>query len=164
MRPTPRAVVTRGELRPGDLLAFATDATAQRLLAEVESGTPPDWGRFWDLDQETWRREIEAIRDRDAIVNDDCTLVVLRLPGQGPAGPVATEPEPAGESSPRRLDFAETPRAETSVEPPILAPESEPETQADPASQADAAIEAGWAYEGIQDSPTELLPPAGGAS
>ena len=44
MRPTPRAVVTRGELRPDDLLVFATDATAQRLLAEVESGTPPGLG------------------------------------------------------------------------------------------------------------------------
>ena len=63
---------------------FATDALAQRLLAEVESGAPPDWDRFWDLDQETWRQEIEAIRDQNGIVNDDCTLVVLRLPASIP--------------------------------------------------------------------------------
>jgi hypothetical protein len=115
MRPTPRAVVTRGELRSGDLLVFATDATAQRLLAEVESGTPPDWGRFWDLDQETWRREIEAIRDQNAMVNDDCTLVVLRAPSRVAIEPIATGPDPGApaetvgmdtgiEDSPSELD------------------------------------------------------------
>ena len=80
MRPTPSAVVTRGELGPDDLIVFATDAVAQRLLTEVESGTPPDWSRFWDLDQDIWRHEIAALRDQNAIVNDDCTLLVIRLP------------------------------------------------------------------------------------
>ena len=98
MRPTPRAVVTRGELQAGDLIVFATDALAQRLLAEVESGSPPDWGRFWDLDQETWRREIEAIRDQNGIVNDDCTLLVLRPPGRVAVEPIATEPDPGRRS------------------------------------------------------------------
>ena len=45
LRSTPLAVVTRGELAPDDQIVFATDAMAQRLLAEVESGTPPDWDR-----------------------------------------------------------------------------------------------------------------------
>ncbi len=80
MRPTPLAVVQRGELGPDDLIVLATDAVAQRLLAEVESGTPPDWRRFWDLDQEVWRREIAELRAQNAIVNDDCTLLVIRLP------------------------------------------------------------------------------------
>ena len=96
MRPTPQAVATRGELGPDDLIVFATDATAQRLLADVESGTPPDWGRFWDLDQETWRREIEAIRDQNAMVNDDCTLVVLRSPAGSPSNPSRQSPIRAG--------------------------------------------------------------------
>jgi hypothetical protein len=95
MRATPQAVVTGGELRPDDLIVFATDATAQRLLAEVESGTPPDWGRFWDLDQESWRREIEAIRDQNAMVNDDCTLVMLRSPASVAVEPIAAEPDPS---------------------------------------------------------------------
>jgi hypothetical protein len=99
MRPTPQGVMTRGELRPDDLIVFATDAVAQRLLAEVESGTPPDWGRFWDLAPETWRQEIESFRDQNAIVNDDCTLVVLRLPCSTPEAPAPSAPEPAGESS-----------------------------------------------------------------
>jgi hypothetical protein len=87
MRATPLAVVTRGELMPDDLIVLATDATAQRLMAEIEAGTPPDWGRFWDLDQETWRAEIAALREQNAIVNDDCTLLVLRLPVADPVSP-----------------------------------------------------------------------------
>ena len=84
LRPTPSAVVTRGELAPDDQIIFATDAVAQRLLSEVESGTPPDWRRFWDLDQEAWRQELAALREQNAIVNDDCTLLVLRLPTTPP--------------------------------------------------------------------------------
>jgi hypothetical protein len=84
LRQTPLAVVTRGELGPDDQIFFATDAVAQRLLAEVESGTPPDWGRFWNLDQEAWRQELVALRQQNAIVNDDCTLLVVRLPVPSP--------------------------------------------------------------------------------
>jgi hypothetical protein len=84
LRATPVAVVTRGELGPDDLIVFATDAVAQRLLMEVESGAPPDWRRFWDLDQETWRQEIAELRAQNAIVNDDCTLLVIRLPVPSP--------------------------------------------------------------------------------
>ena len=100
MRPTPPAIVTRGELGPDDQIIFATDAVAQRLLVEVESGAPPDWRRFWDLDQETWRQEIVELRAQNAIVNDDCTLLVVRLPV---APPEAAEPcviEPA-QATPR---------------------------------------------------------------
>jgi hypothetical protein len=102
LRPTPAAVTTRGELRPDDIIVFATDALAQRMLADVESGSPPDWGRFWNLDQEVWRGEIAALRQQNAIVNDDCTVLVLRLPVRAPepSEEVATghgEPE-GGES------------------------------------------------------------------
>ena len=83
---------------PAIVIVFATDAMAQRLLAEVESGTPPDWDRFWDLDPETWRQEIEALRDQNAIVNDDCTLLVLRFPTPVINAPEESEPESAGES------------------------------------------------------------------
>ncbi len=85
LRATPLAVVTRGELAPDDRIVFATDALAQRLLAEVESGTPPDWDRFWNLDQESWRDELAALREQNAIVNDDCTLLVMRLSTASPA-------------------------------------------------------------------------------
>ncbi len=110
-------MVTRGELGPDDLIVFATDALAQRLLAEVESGTPPDWGRFWDLDQETWRQEIEALRDQNAIVNDDCTLVVLRLPRPAAEPAIVPDSTPADES-PAPVSV-ETPGTES---PEILPP------------------------------------------
>jgi hypothetical protein len=103
LRATPAAVVTRGELQPDDIIVFATDALAQRMLAEVESGTPPDWGRYWTLDQDVWRNEIVALRLQHAIVNDDCTLIVLRLPVELPVVPEAAEPDnaltPSGETS-----------------------------------------------------------------
>ena len=67
-------VTTRGELRPDDTHRFRDRRPAERMLADVESGSPPDWGRFWNLDQELWRGEIAALREQNAIVNDDCTL------------------------------------------------------------------------------------------
>jgi hypothetical protein len=101
MQPMPAAIIRDGALLPGDLLLIATDALAQYLLSAVEAGNPPEWCRFWDLDQELWRQEIEALRDREAIVNDDCTLVVARLPGVAPAGLVPeNEAEPATEAPP----------------------------------------------------------------
>lgn len=78
LRPTPEAAVMRGELLPDDLILVATDAVAGRLLAEVESGDGPRWERFWTIDEGQWRQEIESLRDSHAIVNDDCTLLVLR--------------------------------------------------------------------------------------
>ena len=162
MRPTPQAVVTRGELRPDDLLVFATDATAQRLLAEVEAGTPPGLGPVLGPGPGGVaagdRGDPRPERDRQRRLH----------PGGAPApGPGRRtrrdEPEPAGESPPQILDEADAFRSEASVEPHILAPESEPETLADPAPPADADAEAGGADDGTDDSPDELTPPAGGA-
>jgi hypothetical protein len=119
LRPTPLAVVTRGELGPDDQIVLATDAVAQRLLAEVESGTPPDWGRFWDLDQETWRQELVSLRAQNAIVNDDCTLLVIRLrdaPPEESQGPHAVQAE-AGIGETAGLD---TPADSANEQPPAL--------------------------------------------
>jgi hypothetical protein len=91
MGPMPSGVVRSGILLPGDFLVIATDALAQSLLTEVEAGIFPDWGRFWDIDQECWRIEIEALRDRGAIVNDDCTLVLVRLPEDSTLSPTTSE-------------------------------------------------------------------------
>ncbi len=141
MRPTPQAVATRGELLPGDQIVLATDALAQRLLAEVESGTPPVWDRFWDVDPETWRQEIEALRDQNAIVNDDCTLLVLRFPTPVIDAPEESRPESARES----------PAPETSVAANAVA--LEPEAESRP-------VEPGRAAAGPGDSPTDSDNPA----
>lgn len=85
---TPIAHVLRGEIRPGDLMLFATDALAQRMMAASEAGVVPDWGRLRALDLETWRGEIEDLRDRGEITNDDCTLLVLEL-----SAPTADRPD-----------------------------------------------------------------------
>jgi hypothetical protein len=145
MRPTPAAVMTRGELQGGDLILFATDALAQRLLAEVESDAPPDWGRFWAIDQETWRREIEALRDRNAIVNDDCTLVVLRPPGGSSDVTRAPEPGRADESPTREAVVAADVVADAiapTAEPTAAALElaAEPEAPAPP-DEGDRPVE-----------------------
>ena len=84
LRKTPVAAVMRGELLPRDLMVFATDALAQHLLASVEAGDPPEWEHFWDIEPVAWRQQIEELRDRSAIVNDDCTLLLLRLAGSTP--------------------------------------------------------------------------------
>jgi hypothetical protein len=84
LRKTPVAAVRRGELLPRDLMVFATDALAQHLLASVEAGDMPEWEHFWDIEPVAWRQHIEELRDRSAIVNDDCTLLLLRLAGSTP--------------------------------------------------------------------------------
>jgi hypothetical protein len=153
MRPTPQATLARGELQPDDLMVFATDALAQRLLAEAESGTPPDWGRYWDLDQAVWRQEIEALRDCNAIVNDDCTLVVLRLPAAARTAP------DAGESQPVERSTAD----ETSVQAGAVAGEATPalesteaalEQSPEPEPAAPVVAEAAPGGSTPDDSPT----------
>ena len=156
MRPTPQGVTTKGELRLDDLIVFATDAVAQRLLAEVESGTPPDWGRFWDLDPETWRQEIESIRDQNAIVNDDCTLVVLRLPGSTTQLPATSVPERADEPPSQETfvtDVAACPEIARAVEPLAVALEQGDEPERDAPADAAAPLDDAKPDE----SPTEPI-------
>jgi hypothetical protein len=100
LRETPLAVVLRGELQAGDLIVLATDAISQRLLAEIEAGTPPEWDRYWNLDQAAWRQEIDALRQQNAIVNDDCTLLVCRLPEVAPISTEELAAEPRDEAYP----------------------------------------------------------------
>ena len=48
------------------------------MMAATEAGRPPVWERYLVIDQNEWRREIESLRDRGEMVNDDCTLLILR--------------------------------------------------------------------------------------
>src|SRR5262249_3615526 len=89
----PEPVAAQGTCRPGDLFLFATDAMAQNLLRSIAEGTPPDWERFWVLDADQWRREIETLRDRNEIVDDDCTMVLVRIPIPAEPGVTSVEPE-----------------------------------------------------------------------
>lgn len=100
IRPLPSAATLQGELLPEDLLFFATDALACRLLSATEQGEPPDWQGLWEGDQDSWVSQIEQDRDLGLIVNDDCTMVILRLPRESqtpPEGPTTDGQEPTPE-------------------------------------------------------------------
>jgi hypothetical protein len=77
--PPPMPLVASGRCQPGDLFVLATDAIAQRLLQEEEEGTAPDWDNLESMDETSWRARIETLRDARQIVNDDCTLLFLRV-------------------------------------------------------------------------------------
>jgi hypothetical protein len=77
--PTPAQA--RGTCRPGDVLVLATDAVAEYLLQSAERGEGTSHVRLLaaGLDEDTWLAEIEGLRSRNQMVNDDCTLVLVRL-------------------------------------------------------------------------------------
>jgi hypothetical protein len=78
-RPVITPLLARGMGRLGDLFLLATDATAQLLLARCERGAEPDWERFVQVPESEWREEMVALRERGEMVDDDCTLLAVRL-------------------------------------------------------------------------------------
>jgi hypothetical protein len=90
------ALAAAGTCEPGDRFVLATDAVASRLFKSGVTGPGPDWARFETIDQDAWRAELDTLRQSNDMVNDDCTLVVLRVSG-GADGPV--EATAAGEES-----------------------------------------------------------------
>lgn len=69
-----------GTCQPGDRFVLATDSIAARLFKDVAEGEV-DWGRYEHITQDAWRAELDALRSANDMVNDDCTLVVLRVAG-----------------------------------------------------------------------------------
>lgn len=69
----PPVLVAAGTCGPGDLFLLATDAMAGRLLRER------NWKRYCTLDEDSWRKELDHLRASGQVVNDDCTLVILKL-------------------------------------------------------------------------------------
>jgi hypothetical protein len=78
-RPVITPLLARGMGKLGDLFLLSTDATAQLLLARCERGAEPDWERFWQVPEAEWRDEMAALRERGDIVDDDYTLLAVRL-------------------------------------------------------------------------------------
>ncbi len=81
-----------GICQSGDLFVLATDAVAHALFDEHDRG-PVDWARFETLEQTAWEEEMERLRDENRMVNDDCTLVVLRV-GEAPLPATSPQAEP----------------------------------------------------------------------
>lgn len=80
-----QALHAAGTCKPGDRFLLATDAVAARLLKSTVAGPDPEWGRFETIEEDAWRAELDTMRRANDMVNDDCTLVVLRVAGGEPA-------------------------------------------------------------------------------
>jgi hypothetical protein len=75
----PAPLFAAGRCEKGDLFLLATDALSQYLLRAVERRKEPNWKKLESLDDRAWRDRIEGLRDRKKIVNDDSTLVAIRV-------------------------------------------------------------------------------------
>ncbi len=143
------ALAAAGLCRPGDAFVLATDAVAARLLRSTTHGPGPDWDGFETIPEGQWRADLDALRRSNDMVNDDCTLLTLRVAGHEPRSraPLA-EPAPVGASS----------GGPAPVEPPA-AVGAESEAPSGPASGelADTA-------EHKPLTPSQLRPPAEGAT
>ncbi len=78
----PCPVHAKGVCQAGDLFLLATDAVAEWLLKKVASGDGPDWGGYWSLESLDWEGWISELRDAHEIVDDDCTLMMIRVLGR----------------------------------------------------------------------------------
>jgi hypothetical protein len=84
--PDPLPLMARGLCRPGDVFVLATDAVATHLLQRCEAGDPPDWEEYATVEETAWRESVAALRRSGRMVNDDCTLLFVRVgekPGAG---------------------------------------------------------------------------------
>lgn len=77
------ALSAAGTCRPGDRFFLATDAVAARLFKSAASGPGPEWARFETIAEDDWRAELDVLRRANDMVNDDCTLVALRVAAPG---------------------------------------------------------------------------------
>lgn len=107
LAPPPVGFAT-GTCRPGDLFFLATDAVSARLISDAADG-PIDWERYSRLEPEQWRAEVDSLRDSGKMVNDDCTLLVLRV---APVAPPESQQDK--ESEPFQDGAVLTPMGESS--------------------------------------------------
>jgi hypothetical protein len=77
--PEPAPLFAAGRCRAGDRFILATDAVSQYLLRTVERRKEPNWDRFETITEEAWKWRIERLRDHHKIVNDDCTMIMVRV-------------------------------------------------------------------------------------
>jgi hypothetical protein len=73
----PEPLFACGSFAVGDLFFLATDAVAGYLLSQARTGF--DWQRYVTLRHEEWQQEIAEARASGAIVNDDCTLLIVQV-------------------------------------------------------------------------------------
>jgi len=104
------ALAAAGTCQPGDRFLLATDAVAARLFKSAALGPGPDWERFETMDELAWRAELDTLRQAHDMVNDDCTLVSLRVsapPSDTQEPPVLPTQIGQAESVPELFEIAE---------------------------------------------------------
>jgi Fe-S cluster biogenesis protein NfuA len=90
-RGTIPAMAAEGRCLPGDLFLLATDAVAGHLFTMSQG-----LDKYAAMSHEDWLAEIAALRAEGKIVNDDCTLLVLRVPAKVEGEPmVELTPQPS---------------------------------------------------------------------
>ncbi|AWM40734.1 hypothetical protein C1280_29615 [Gemmata obscuriglobus] len=104
------ALAAAGTCEPGDRFVLATDAVAARLFKSAATELGVDWERLEGLAEADWRAELDVLRRGNDMVNDDCTLVVLRVTDPAREGP--EPPEVVGEVFAREDVPAREPLAE----------------------------------------------------
>jgi hypothetical protein len=140
------AVAAAGTCQPGDRFVLATDAVASRLFKSAAVGPGPEWGRFETISQDAWRAELDTLRQANDMVNDDCTLVVLRVAGgpDEPAPDVVQEIEVATPSTAALwLDEPESAEDVSPTEQPDVPEREIPEQQSEQDAPAVSNAETG---------------------
>jgi hypothetical protein len=85
----PPATFATGTCRVGDLFLLATDAVAGKLLADAAAGHV-NWEDYAAMSTDAWLTEFDDLRDAGKMVNDDCTLLALRVLPASPVDPNST--------------------------------------------------------------------------
>jgi hypothetical protein len=117
------ALAAEGTCEPGDRFLLATDAVAARFFQTLTE-TEPDWRRYETLEPAVWLAEVDELRSRRQMVNDDCTLVVLSVgdgvtqESQGPTTSAPSATEATGVSDPSADGSASRPSPTTPLNEP----------------------------------------------
>ena len=113
------ALAAAGTCEPGDRFVLATDAVSARLLRSAASEPDPDWTCFEHITQDAWRAELDTLRQSNDMVNDDCTLVVLRVTGGEEPEEAVPDALPVTDESPvSEQDRAESPQGVDALRSP----------------------------------------------
>jgi hypothetical protein len=111
-RREPLPLTAGGVCLPGDLFFLATDAVAGHLFRLAESGQPV--GKYAELSAADWKQEATDLRRAGGMVNDDCTLLVLRVTGMRSNEPAVAS---VGEKEPEAVNEIEPLTAATDTNP-----------------------------------------------
>jgi len=115
-----------GTCRAGDRFLLATDAVAARLFKSAATSSGPDWLRFETIDETAWRDELDVLRKANDMVNDDCTLVTLRVTGGDDLASGGRESPDQTQADQTQADQTQADQTESGDSRPPLAKMDEP--------------------------------------